>query len=322
MYVERRELDLPDPIDPELDYHAETPVVHFAWLEITGKCQLQCVHCYAESGPDEAHGDMSTEQWKNSIDQVRALGGKMVQFIGGEPLLHPALPELVDHARGTAMEVEIYSNLSYVSDSMWKTLSRPGVRVATSYYSPAPAEHEAITKNRGSHARTRSNIIEAIQRGIPLRAGIIGVHEDQQVSAAHEELVKLGVEDIRVDHLRQVGRGVRNLEPSTEQLCGNCGDGVVAILGNGAVQPCVFSRWGEFTVGNIQEQPLIEILSSDKAQKVQAELDEAFGGSSPQACRPNCSPNCKPSAGDPCSPECSPKGLSQSLSFMVDPIHA
>ncbi|PWK82464.1 hypothetical protein C8D88_11357 [Lentzea atacamensis] len=25
--------------------------LRFAWLEITGKCQLSCTHCYADSGP-------------------------------------------------------------------------------------------------------------------------------------------------------------------------------------------------------------------------------------------------------------------------------
>jgi MoaA/NifB/PqqE/SkfB family radical SAM enzyme len=24
----------------------------FVWLEVTGKCQLRCPHCYAESGPN------------------------------------------------------------------------------------------------------------------------------------------------------------------------------------------------------------------------------------------------------------------------------
>jgi hypothetical protein len=29
---------------------------HRLWLELTGKCQLACVHCYADSGPDKGHG--------------------------------------------------------------------------------------------------------------------------------------------------------------------------------------------------------------------------------------------------------------------------
>jgi hypothetical protein len=32
----------------------------FLWLEITGRCQLACRHCYAESGPRGTHGSMAT----------------------------------------------------------------------------------------------------------------------------------------------------------------------------------------------------------------------------------------------------------------------
>lgn len=282
--------------------------VKFAWLEVTGKCQLECVHCYADSSPQGEHGSLTHDQWKQSIDQVRGLGGEMVQFIGGEPLLHPSLPSLIEHARSKELEVEVYSNLSFVSGSMWDTLTQDGVSLATSYYSPDAAEHDSVTQNRGSHKRTRANIVEAIERGIPTRASIIGVQEGQQVEAAYEELTDLGVQHIGVDYLRQVGRGVRTLGQSVDELCGNCGHGVIAILGNGAVQPCVFSRWGEFTVGNVQEKSLAEILASPRAHKVQKELDDAFDRS-PTACRPNCEPNCKPAAGEPCPPECPPRGL-------------
>ncbi|MBA2309466.1 MAG: hypothetical protein H0W01_09270 [Pseudonocardiales bacterium] len=31
--------------------------LRFLWLEITGKCQLACEHCYADSsGPTRTHG--------------------------------------------------------------------------------------------------------------------------------------------------------------------------------------------------------------------------------------------------------------------------
>lgn len=295
-------------VDKSLGNVALSTNVEFAWLEITGKCQFKCIHCYANSGPKEEHGPLTDDQWKQSIDQVRGLGGKMVQFIGGEPLLHPSLPSLIEHARNKDLKVEVYSNLSFVSDSMWSTLSQEGVSLATSYYSPDATEHDSVTQNRGSHKRTRANIVEAIDRGIPIRAGVIGVLEGQQVEAAQQELVDLGVQHIGVDYLRQVGRGTRTLEQSVDELCGNCGHGVIAILGNGAVQPCVFSRWGEFTIGNVQEKSLAEILASPQAHKVQKELDDAFDNS-PTACRPNCEPNCSPSAGEPCAPECPPRGL-------------
>ena len=40
----------------------------FLELEITGFCQLKCVHCYAESGPHGGRGAMTTEDWERVIE--------------------------------------------------------------------------------------------------------------------------------------------------------------------------------------------------------------------------------------------------------------
>ena len=63
--------------------------VRFMWLEITGRCQLRCVHCYADSGPESGHGTMTAADWKRVIGEAADAGVRMVQFIGGEPTLYP-----------------------------------------------------------------------------------------------------------------------------------------------------------------------------------------------------------------------------------------
>jgi hypothetical protein len=72
-------------IAPELTAAGETaPVIpSFLELEITGFCQLNCVHCYADSGPRGGPGTMTTADWERVIDQAAAIGVTMVQFIGG-----------------------------------------------------------------------------------------------------------------------------------------------------------------------------------------------------------------------------------------------
>jgi MoaA/NifB/PqqE/SkfB family radical SAM enzyme len=50
------------------------PSLDFLWLEITGRCQLACEHCYASSGPSGTHGTMATADWKRTIDQAVDLG--------------------------------------------------------------------------------------------------------------------------------------------------------------------------------------------------------------------------------------------------------
>lgn len=53
--------------------------LRFVWLEITGRCQLACIHCYAESGPKGGDGAMLPADWYRVIDEVAQLGGRHVQ---------------------------------------------------------------------------------------------------------------------------------------------------------------------------------------------------------------------------------------------------
>lgn len=277
----------------------------FVWLEITGKCQLSCEHCYAGSGPTGEHGQMTRADWLGVIDQAAAMGVRMVQFIGGEPSLHPDLPLLVDHALGHTLRVEVFTNLVHVTPQLWDVFARPGVRLATSYYADEPGQHESITKRRGSFARTRANIAEALRRSIPLRVGVIDVRAGQRVEQAMADLANLGVVDVHTDQLRQVGRGVRNRVADVSQLCGHCANGVVAVSPSGEVWPCVFARW--IPLGDVRTTKLAEIVGGPSMASAQAQLETTAPLAS---CNPRCCPNsmCDPQCSPSCSPSCRPAG--------------
>ncbi|MDX6353358.1 MAG: hypothetical protein QOF98_261, partial [Streptomyces sp.] len=190
------------------------------WLDLTRKCQLQCAHCYNVSGPKGSHGTMTREDWISVLDQAANGGVRNVQFIGGEPTMHPDFPELVDHAVNIGLDVEVFSNLVHVSARCWTLFQRSGVRLATSYYSDQAVEHDAMTR-RPSHARTRANIGQAVSLGIPVRVGIISEEGADQVDAARRDLEGLGVTRIGVDHIRPFGRGARDQAPDVTKPCGD-----------------------------------------------------------------------------------------------------
>lgn len=278
--------------------------VSFVWLEITGKCQLGCIHCYAASGPDGEHGAMGERDWCRVIDEAADLGVGMVQFIGGEPTLHPALPALINHARSRDVEVEVFSNLVHIRPAVWEVLSQSGVGLATSYYSDDPNEHAAVTQ-RPTHGRTKANITEALRRSIPVRVGVIDVLDGQRVDQARAEVASLGVATVHTDRLREVGRGVRDQQPGVDQLCGHCARGVVAIAPSGEVWPCVFARW--MPVGNVRSTPLAEIVTGPAMNSAKAQLPMPV--TSKKGCDPTCCPNnmCDPQCSPSCSPSCIPQ---------------
>jgi MoaA/NifB/PqqE/SkfB family radical SAM enzyme len=280
----------------------------FLWLEITGLCQLECVHCYADSGPRGNHGTMTVADWQAVIDQAAELGVRMVQMIGGEPTMHSGLPVLVAHALRAGIEVEVYTNLVHVPKQMWSVFERPGLRLATSFYSADPEQHARITGRRTLY-QTVTNMAEALRRGIPLRVGIIDVIDEHEVDQARELLSSLGLTNVGVDRMRLLGRPARTACDASE-LCGKCGDGVAAILPDGTVTPCPLARW--LSAGRIPARPLAE-LAVRARQLAERHIVPALPGACRPPCEPQCNPGCDPSVnspggGDGCSPKqnCNP----------------
>ncbi len=245
---------------------AEADHLRFVSLEITGRCQLSCEHCYASSGPRGEDGTMTTGDWLDVISQMADLGVERAQLIGGEPTMHRDFPILLDALLNSGMEVEVYSNMYRVSPANWTLFDRPGVRLATSYYSSDAAEHDRITGRRGSHARTLANICEIQARHIPLRIGIIAIRDSQRVGDAIAELEELGVAKIDVDHVRAIGRGVGDHSDSPSELCGRCGDRKVSVSPEGDVWPCVMARW--VTLGNVLTTPLRHIFEASRPSRM------------------------------------------------------
>lgn len=276
----------------------------FAWLEITGFCNLNCRHCYADSSPQGTHGDMADADWLRVVDELAEMGVRDVQFIGGEPTLHPSLPVFVCHALRRQMRVEVFSNLTHIRPEVWQVLQLPGVRVAFSYYSDQAPDHDDVTEARGTHAGTRANIEKARGLGIKMRGSVIDVLKGQRAGHAEQDLLQLGIRDVRVDQVRPFGRGGAGAYPDVSRLCGMCGRAKFAVSPNGYVWPCVFARW--MNLGNVHEQSLESIYDGVAMRAARAELEAAFPHSAVRA-RPTCLPECNP-AFETCAPQtvCAP----------------
>lgn len=268
--------------------------VEFLWLEITGKCQLACAHCYAGSGPGGSHGSLSNHDWKRVIGAAAGLGITRVQFIGGEPSLHPGLPDLIAAAVAAGLRTEVFTNLVHVPARTWDAYLMPGVTLATSWYSDDPAEHAAITGRRTWH-RTAANIATALRRGIPLRVGVIdGIIPAQRAAQAAAMLADLGVSDIATDRVRGFGRGTV-ADPA--QACGQCGRGVAAVLPDGSLTPCPMTRWR--VAGNVTATSLATLLGTPLTGAARG-LGPAGRQAHPGACNPTCVPDSY------CNPMCTP----------------
>ncbi|MCK5542814.1 MAG: 12,18-didecarboxysiroheme deacetylase [Desulfobacterales bacterium] len=100
------------------------PVV--VW-NMTRKCNLKCVHCYARSEDKDYENELSHEQSLKMIDDLAAFGVPVLLFSGGEPLIHPRLVEYAEYAVKKGMRAVISTNGTLITKDKAETLKKIGL---------------------------------------------------------------------------------------------------------------------------------------------------------------------------------------------------
>ncbi|MDP3274805.1 MAG: viperin family antiviral radical SAM protein [Deltaproteobacteria bacterium] len=72
------------------------------------ECNAKCRYCFATFR--ETHGRLSTDDALAVMASVRAAGGQKMNFVGGEPTLHPDIERLVCEAKSMGFTTSIVSN--------------------------------------------------------------------------------------------------------------------------------------------------------------------------------------------------------------------
>ncbi|MBF0450132.1 MAG: 12,18-didecarboxysiroheme deacetylase [Candidatus Magnetomorum sp.] len=100
------------------------PVV--VW-NITQRCNLKCIHCYAHATEKKASNELTTDQGKHLLDDLAQFGVPVVLFSGGEPLVRKDLPDLAAYAVSKGMRAVISTNGTLINREMAQRLKDIGL---------------------------------------------------------------------------------------------------------------------------------------------------------------------------------------------------
>ncbi len=100
------------------------PVV--VW-NITRRCNLKCVHCYAHAKNIAFDNELTTKEGKALLDDLADFGVPVVLFSGGEPLMREDLPELAAYAVEKNMRAVISTNGTLIEPDTARTLKAIGL---------------------------------------------------------------------------------------------------------------------------------------------------------------------------------------------------
>ncbi|MDX1668305.1 MAG: pyrroloquinoline quinone biosynthesis protein PqqE [Limnobacter sp.] len=194
------------------------------WLlaELTYRCPLHCVFCYNPVNYKQQTTELSTEQWKETMRQARALGAVQLGFSGGEPLLRKDLEDLVAYGHKLGFYTNLITSGIGLKPERLKGLKEAGLdHIQISFQDATQASNDAL-----SDTKTFSKKLEIAtavkQAGWPMVLNVV-LHRLNldHIDSIIELAVQLGVEYLELANTQFYGWAFQNkkaLLPSREQL--------------------------------------------------------------------------------------------------------
>jgi AdoMet-dependent heme synthase len=179
-------------------------------FDLTYRCNERCIHCYLDH---DDHGEMTTGEILDVLDQLADAGVFFLTFSGGEVMLRRDLFEILKHARSHLFNVKVKSNGVMINEPCARRLAEIGIQdVQISVYSHRAEVHDAITKLPGSFARTRKGIACLAAQGIKVTLANILMRENVSdydgVHALAQELGALYTVDPTITPMMDGNRSV------------------------------------------------------------------------------------------------------------------
>lgn len=139
--------------DFQLNFIKENKL-YAALLELTYRCNLRCLHCYAVEH-DIIHKELSTKQVLNILDQLYDIGVFRLTFTGGEIFIRDDALTIIDYAYKKGFLIDIFSNATLLNEQKIKALASCYIRsFQVSLYSYKSSVHDYITGVKGSFDQT------------------------------------------------------------------------------------------------------------------------------------------------------------------------
>jgi heme b synthase len=132
----------------------EFEVKWLAW-EITGRCNLNCIHCRSSSDMGSDQGDFSLEEAKTFIDELTSFATPVVVLSGGEPLMREDVFDIAAYGTSKGLRMAMATNGALVNDEICDKIKASGIRIVSLSLDGSTAEiHDDFRQQPGAFEST------------------------------------------------------------------------------------------------------------------------------------------------------------------------
>lgn len=253
-----------------------------AMVELTYRCNFRCAMCYLVDF--RSPGELSTEEVKDVLDQLAAMGCMVVTFTGGEPLLRKDFFEIAEYAKAKRFAIRIFTNGTMIDEAAADRLAAiQPLSTEVSVYGMSDETYRDVTRRSGEGECAK--VLEAIRmlraRNLPVQIKVPVVKQNiadlDQIQAFAQEVEAVFVANVNItpkdngdmsplehalddealeDYYRKYVGDKPEITMDPDGLMCNTARNSVVISPLGDVFPCVQIKR---SVGNVRNRPLRDI---------------------------------------------------------------
>lgn len=194
--------------DVKNDNYNENPFI-VIW-EITRACELKCLHCRAEAQYRRDPRELTTEEGKQLMDEIAAMGKPLFVFTGGDPLMRPDVFELARYGveKGLRVSITPSATRNVTKDALREGKKAGLSRWAFSLDGPNAEIHDYFRGTEGSFRLTVERIRWLHELNMPVQINtVISRYNVNSLDEMVRLVAELGCEMWSVFFLVPTGRG-------------------------------------------------------------------------------------------------------------------
>jgi len=177
------------------------------------RCNLKCVHCYAQSKDIEYKDELTTAQGKELIDDLAQFGAPVILFSGGEPTMRKDLPELAMYARSKGMRAVISTNGTLIDKKMAKVLKDIGLSYVGVSLDGMKETNDKFRGVKGAFDAALNGMRNCLSEGVKVGLRFtINKKNVKDIPAIFDLLEKEKIPRVCFYHLVYAGRGSKLVE--------------------------------------------------------------------------------------------------------------
>jgi len=186
------------------------PVV--VW-NVTRRCNLKCIHCYAHAKDKAFKNELSTDEGKALLDDLAQFGAPVILFSGGEPFIRKDLPELARYAVERGMRAVVSTNGTLITPERARIFKEIGLSYVGISLDGMEEVNDRFRGVKGAFQAALKGIRNSQEAG--LKVGLrftMNRLNAAEIPAIFDLLEDLDVPRICFYHLVYAGRGSKLVE--------------------------------------------------------------------------------------------------------------